>query len=124
MEISKCQYKAEQNADRLSMESRAVIGMLESERADALAEQGRLKIAENWWQVGTKEERLVSGIGDMTMGEQKKPKKSYKDEKRSRHRAFLDKKFAKVAEIDRSGAGEGEGVLAGLVEKPENMGVD
>jgi hypothetical protein len=38
MEILKCQYQSEQNADRLSMESRAVIGMLESERADALAE--------------------------------------------------------------------------------------
>jgi len=65
----KCQHKAEQNAENLSTESRIILGVLESERANALAEQGRLKIAESWWQVGTKEERLVSGMGTMTMDE-------------------------------------------------------
>ncbi len=98
--------------------------MLESERADALAEQGRLKIAENWWKLGTKEKRLVSEMGKMTMGEQKKPKKSYKNEKRSRLRAFLDKKCAKAAEVEISVAEEGEGVLAGLAEEPKGMDLD
>lgn len=98
--------------------------MLESERADALAEQGRLKIVENWWRVGTKEKRLISGRGEMTMGEQKKPRKSYKEEKRLRCRAFLGKKFAKATEMEISGAGEGEGVLVNLADKPEDMDVD
>ncbi len=97
---------------------------IKSERADALAEQGRLKIAENWWKFGTKEERLVREMGKMTIGEQMKPKKSYKDEKRSRLRAFLDKKCAKAAEVEISGAGEGEGVLAGLAEDPKGMDLD
>ncbi len=57
----------------------------------------------------------------MTMGEQKKPKKSYKDEKRSRLRAFLDKNCAKAAKVEISGAGEGEGVLA---EEPKGMDLD
>ncbi len=98
--------------------------MLESERADALTEHGRLKIAENWWKFGTKEERLVRGMGKMTMGEQMKPKKSYKDGKRSRLGAFLDKKFAKAAEVEISGAGQGKGVLAALAEQPKGMDLD
>lgn len=120
----KCQHKAEQNVDNLSMESRIILGVLESERADAVAEQGRLKIAEDWWKIGTKEERLVNGLGAMTMGEEKKPKKSYRDKKRSRHRAFLDKKYAKAAEVECSGEGKEEDVLTGLAEKPEDMDVD